>query len=449
MGMFTNTRVLQPPQRLHGKTWRQVWDASIGRYGPFVQLDPPLGTYGDSFMGNVARQRVYSYRTGKDEGQSSLFDHAETWGDAWSLIAEDSEGLPQGVLSPHDTGHPFEMDRWALTHATHREFTGRVDANPNGPRYRYSGHMVPVSNNGMPDFLVGLSSYNPVWYGTKAIEATAPTSSDLDLAVSLAELRREGFPAPGSASRGDAAGEYLNYEFGVKPLISDLEALIDVTARWKSMLQQYLRDSNKTVRRSHTFQTEVKEDVLPGYSAGRILPVTNSTAPSTIFSNNHGGNTVSILTNRRTSRRIWFNGAYVYNLDSSIPGMLGKVQELEQQLRYLTGIKVDAEVAWNLTPFSWLADWNANIGTNIANASRFSNDGLVLKYGYIMAHTTSVIEQTAIHSNGVFTARYLYEKKERARANPYGFALATSSYTDRQWAILGALGLTKAFKTLI
>jgi len=40
-------------------------------------------------------------------------------------------------------------------------------------------------------------------------------------------------------------------------------------------------------------------------------------------------------------------------------------------------------------------------------------------------------------------------RKQRFRANPYGFARNPNSFSGKQWAILGALGLTKAPRRLI
>jgi hypothetical protein len=35
------------------------------------------------------------------------------------------------------------------------------------------------------------------------------------------------------------------------------------------------------------------------------------------------------------------------------------------------------------------------------------------------------------------------ERKERIKATPFGFGLVDSDFTNRQWAILAALGITR------
>jgi hypothetical protein len=39
---------------------------------------------------------------------------------------------------------------------------------------------------------------------------------------------------------------------------------------------------------------------------------------------------------------------------------------------------------------------------------------------------------------------YRSERKERWKATPYGFGLNMAGFTDQQWAILAALGMTKS-----
>jgi len=43
---------------------------------------------------------------------------------------------------------------------------------------------------------------------------------------------------------------------------------------------------------------------------------------------------------------------------------------------------------------------------------------------------------------------FSHEKKTRVRASPYGFGLSLDGLSDKQWSILGALGLTKAPRSL-
>jgi len=99
-------------------------------------------------------------------------------------------------------------------------------------------------------------------------------------------------------------------------------------------------------------------------------------------------------------------------------------------------------------------DYFATFGILATNVSRFSSDGLVMKYGYLMRHSTSIRTYTqngVVFANanpGPFAITLKTERKERVRATPFGFGLNPNSFTGRQWAILAALALTKAPRSL-
>jgi len=44
---------------------------------------------------------------------------------------------------------------------------------------------------------------------------------------------------------------------------------------------------------------------------------------------------------------------------------------------------------------------------------------------------------------------YYSEKKERIRASPYGFGRTPGSFSDRQWSILTALGMSNGGNKLL
>jgi hypothetical protein len=149
---------------------------------------------------------------------------------------------------------------------------------------------------------------------------------------------------------------------------------------------------------------------------------------------------------------IWFTGGFTYYLPPDTKGI--DRARREQEFNYLFGTQVTPEVLWNLQPWSWLVDWNLNIGTNIANAERLSADGLVMKYGYLMATTTidhSVTVSNIRLNDGTSrpcTTIFRTQRKQRIKASPFGFSLVPGSFSARQWAILGALGYTKSPQSL-
>jgi len=154
-----------------------------------------------------------------------------------------------------------------------------------------------------------------------------------------------------------------------------------------------------------------------------------------------------------SSETYWFSGAFTYYLS---PGkdLLGRMVRYEQLANKLLGSRLTPEVLWELAPWSWLVDWFVDIQTALRTATLLENDGLVVRYGYLMRTTARVNTVTVDRIR--FKPKTLYNiahskhllVKERARSTPFGFGLNPNTFSARQWAILGALGLTKAPKTL-
>jgi hypothetical protein len=449
MGTFTQRREF--PKQIQGTTWRN--GSPFGASGTGVAS-------GLSIVGAMPFEQTTSWRTGHDAPDSaddlSRSSH-RSWAEANREISRDSENR-HSVLRQYDTGHNFKTEKKGI-----KTLFDGCSINYGGATYDYYGpwFIRPyVGNPGWGNF----PAFDHVEFGSRAIDATSPTKSSSDLAVTLAELRREGWPKPGSGirkylSNDDPNGlqraiaeEHLNFEFGAKPLYEEAVGLLDATINWRKRLEQYGRDSGQQVRRRYT--APIQDTLVElSYAPGWISPASTTTA---IVSGCYpDGNRLDYMTvTRHTTRKMWFSGAFMYDLPLG-DGLIDRVKRLESSLRYMTGLKIDSEVVWNLTPWSWLLDWNANIGRMISNAETLSRDGTVLKYGYVMCHT---IQNTTIHGATYKEVRggapsaghttYTWETKQRWRADPFGFALLSAGYTARQWAILASLGLTKAPRLL-
>jgi hypothetical protein len=129
------------------------------------------------------------------------------------------------------------------------------------------------------------------------------------------------------------------------------------------------------------------------------------------------------------------------------------MKRFSSEANKLLGLRLTPEVLWDLTPWTWLGDWVSNLGDVIHNVSALGQDNLVIKYGYIMQHTKYEREyrlslnKPRIDGVGVYDLKLINERKVRMKASPYGFGLTWDGFSTRQWAILGALGLSNARKT--
>lgn len=212
------------------------------------------------------------------------------------------------------------------------------------------------------------------------------------------------------------------------------------------LAKQYERNSGRRVKRSFKIpiaRTANQQD-LSAYPQPAL---------TSLF-----GNTVDMQKYRvefSTSKEIWFEGAFTYYLPPYKPNGDNTVRN-EQLANYLYGTRPTPEGVWDLTPWTWAADWVVNAGDVLHNVGAFQQDGLVLLYGYVMYK--SVHQKVARHSKAEFNS-YPGEGsslgytatttvKARFEATPYGFGLNPLTFSDRQWAILVALGLSRGNKQM-
>jgi hypothetical protein len=299
------------------------------------------------------------------------------------------------------------------------------------------------------------------WYEQQAISRTIPTNPISNTSQALAELVREGIPsAIGSALLGMRdnlasilGGEYLNIKFGWEPIISELKSLAQVVVDADKLIKQLERGSGRNTRRKYRFPPMRDVTKLESASGGG-LHYASGFGPIMGGGIQHPGVNNIQIDCRETN--IWFSGAYTYDSHEVFKGQIGRHKLAVQKAQYLLGLDLTPEVVWELTPWSWLSDWFVNIGMNMSQVSRFNEGGLVLRYGYLMVHST--VTRTYV-SEGCRSFReptrpfnvslvLQSESKQRHRATPYGFALNPSGFSGKQWAILAALGMTKTPNSL-
>lgn len=381
-------------------------------------------------------QTTTSYRSGSrvDSEQAELERDSNIW------VPTDRMPI-QG-----DTGHEFSTFKGELTDVS--RLSGVRCVNRNGTVSYLSGPIGPGGFYGGYD--VGYPTISPLdangikLYGSRALNATYPTKPGANLATMLGELKRDGVPALiGSdflrhRTRSALAGEYLNIEFGWKPLVSDLQALLRTVVNSTAILEQFRRDSGRIVRRRFSFPAESSTVGSVSFPGSNYYGVVDDSGSARDYSYTDTVNT-----------RIWYSGAYSYYLDVG-DNLISKARMYEQMANRLLGTRLTPDVLWELTPWSWLVDWFATVGQSLSNASALSVDGLVIRYGYLMRHTVSV---RTVHGAYKFSqladpvsvsSSYRSERKERYRSTPFGFGLTVAGFTPRQWAILGALGMTRA-----
>jgi len=386
-----------------------------------------------------------------------------------SLIREFITPTENGFskTNPIDSGHPFFSRRRSqtLSHTSFKVFSTRPGYELEG----YSGPLVPYRSGHVKSY----PSVNPMTaneislFGSRAIKATTPTRPAASLATTLGEVVRDGFPLisvlnnqisrrspdPDLNGRLDltkdlpvstAGSEFLNYTFGWSPLVGDLIKLLKAVSNSYEIISQYVRDGQPGlyVRRRMQFEPVV-DTGFTDQGECTFLYAQQILQPAP---------TAGVFTQEDSVRQLmWFSGAYKYfvDVDSST---LARFQRYAKEADKLLGLQLSAEVLWELTPWSWLLDWKVDIGTLLSNASNFQNDDLVLLWGYLMRRTDAVrryVSRGPTFSSvnpGAVSHSFKVVQKERYKATPFGFGVTTADFSDQQWAILAALGLTKGDK---
>jgi hypothetical protein len=329
---------------------------------------------------------------------------------------------------------------------------------------KYNGPIVPLSPPWTNYFPPAMNSSDAelIKIGTDAIARSKPTNSVANLAVALAELLREGVPraaiqswekridsrrrARNDKSFGaDASDDFLNIQFGWKPLLGEISDVATGVLKSDALLRQYERDAGRVVRRRWSFpETKTVEwehtptnNSRPYYSPGHF----RLNSPTV-----EGG----LYKTRTFSQRRWFSAAYSYHL----PPYWEELGDVAQKAKHLLGVELTPEVIWNLVPWSWTIDWFSSLGSVISNLEDMADQSLVMRYGYLMEHTIVKDTYTRVYNtpplNGMVppvfshSITFVTETKLRKKANPYGFGVSWDSLSNLQKAILAAIGITRS-----
>jgi hypothetical protein len=285
--------------------------------------------------------------------------------------------------------------------------------------------------------------------GATAISISAPTNSNAELGTSLAEILREkrvasipgiiGWKERTNIARA-AASEYLNVEFGWKPLVSDIHDTMDSVRHSRDIVQQYQRDEGRTVRREFSFPVERTSLEVKG---GETQPQSGQGTPLA-----PEGTNGYLVTSIESEVRKWFVGAFTYTLPSRGSSWQG-IYEHGSNADKLFGTALDPDVLWELAPWSWAVYWVSNTGDVIHNINNLILGGLVMRYGYMMEEKTIKTTNRIVGAsysdtflNSVPPSTLIQVSKVRRPANPFGFGLTWEGLSPTQLAIAAACGIT-------
>ncbi len=390
-----------------------------------------------------------------DQGASKPYGstyHSAQYGGHQEVLTENHPGFLAGVGG--DQGGPFLSRKTEVAIESERVSLG-------SSYYGYEGQLT-ISGFGSSSgrfelFPVSQQNVDSVdrlfALGGTAISRSIPTNPVGGAATFLGELR-EGVPAIiGSSFRArakealkaqKAGNEYLNVEFGWKPLVADLRKFARGVKNQDRILTQLSRDSGRNVRRSYYFPAEETSEV-DIFHRDYVLGQADGTNLNTYLYAGPG----EIIRTTKTSTRSYFKGCFTYHLPdyNEVFGVKRYLAEADK----LLGVKPTPEVIWNLAPWSWAADWFANTGDVMNNLTQFTQNDLAMSYGYMMQHRYATVQHLGFQTLNTwqgpkqFQVAYKHHAGAMTRvpASPFGFGFTFSDFNPRQLAIASALGITR------
>lgn len=314
-------------------------------------------------------------------------------------------------------------------------------------------------------------------YYTRGILRTRPGRPEASLGQFLAELRD--FPSvPGRsllrALRGvplrgvvpsirtemnyfrraaRASGEeYLNFVFGWKPFVQDLQAFYTLCKGIDASIQKLVDENRKNIRRRTSFGTStVVVPSVAGAGHGSWNQPMVSCGGYSVPPSGTGVTSVSRVT--KTTTRTWFVAGYRYHIPNTT-SWLWKGRAVAA----LFGAFPTPELLWNVTPWTWLIDWFEDVGSLAGYFSPTAVDALVTRYAFTM-RTTRIVEECVANTRldpaatsnrqwsgcaGVLrTLRTRVTKQRGTGWAPFGTSQNLPSLNAKQVAILAALGLSR------
>lgn len=233
--------------------------------------------------------------------------------------------------------------------------------------------------------------------------------------------------------------EYLNIEFGWKPFIQDLLSVVGAQDSLHKALTQLKRDNGRVVRRHGTVSHDETSSVTSLDGTCYLYPIIASPLYWSTAASNFKGSLYS-----KVSSRYWFSGAFKY----WIPDIMKQPYPSLSTTLKLLGIYPSPSLVYEVMPWSWLFDWFTTIGPILDNLSGNAAENLVMQYGYAMGwhESVDIASSQARMRDGKWAIASVTRRitsKRRVKAYPFGFSVGLPSFTDRQIAILTALGISR------
>jgi hypothetical protein len=262
----------------------------------------------------------------------------------------------------------------------------------------------------------------------------------------------------------EAADHFLNHNFGWVPFLGDLGKIFDAFNHSVEYIAAIARDNGQWVKRRRVLD---ESEVI---SAEALVGVDSATIPSSEMRDSLGFPMCNLMTlggvtqrgfchqTTITKKRVWAAGQFkYYRPEFDVPLMSdfehgsALIDDMNTVRRLMTlyGLNVSPSLIYKLTPWTWMVDWFTGLGDHIQRLDDFVQDGIVSRGLYVMESEEKVTTKTCMLNfySGPVTLQFqrvLSTKQRELADSPYGFNVPWKDLSLRQWAILGAIGISRS-----
>lgn len=243
------------------------------------------------------------------------------------------------------------------------------------------------------------------------------------------------------------ANEWLNTQFGWKPFLSDLHKIINLQETVTKKIHNLRCRNGEWVKRKGTYSntTGITNHVRwVNDNAPKVYPALPSAHLRFPYPG-QGSKWGMTDTYTEETQKIWYEGHFRYwipALEKDNDPYFHKVNVIRS-----LGLNISPSLVWNLTPWSWMADWFTNAGDVVDNITSRGTDNVASKHCYLMEHRYKrAVNSSVIHlwnEDVCCEWSQQVETKSRHAASSFGFDLAPGDFTPRQLSILAALGMSR------
>jgi hypothetical protein len=270
----------------------------------------------------------------------------------------------------------------------------------------------------------------------------------------------------------EGGGAYLNWVFGVKPELSDILNMAEKVMLSDKKVRQVL--DHERVRKKTNKGRLLFEDAGVSWFQNKFATQAQFNQSITFFGaltqfsyltvSGSGSSTNSLIPNvslgytAKQRLRQFATWEYFVPRPKEIHNRLDQYKKLASEL---LGEGGTLGTAYDLTPYSWLLNWFVDVGGLIHYQQTVHDNQIVAtNNGYTLSESleiTAKVHEPLVDYTGVtspwpvvslgFTdasSKLSWRRETRRGGSPYNILPSWDGFSNQQWAILGALGLSRS-----